>query len=111
MELTERWDHLCLACFQDTGGAQVCPNCGCKGEIQRPGFALPARTVLHGRYHRYLLGRVLKEPNEAEVSYAAFHTESRTRLTIREYFPRALGRRHDGSSVQPLSTEVPFFSA
>ena len=80
------------------------------GETSRPALALPTNTILQGRY---LTGKVLKSAsNEFNLAYRAIDTRSNTLMVVREYFPRELARRLEGTPIAGPSSmkEAPSYS-
>lgn len=104
---TEKYCPNCLARHRDPG---ICPECGFAGESGRPSYALPLNTVLQGRY---LTGRLLASTsNEFNLAYRARDTRSGTPMVVREYFPRDLARRLEGTPIAGPSSmrEAPSYS-
>ncbi|POZ52300.1 serine/threonine protein kinase [Methylovulum psychrotolerans] len=101
--MTINWAVLCPGCFQDKGGATVCPHCGYDEALRRGPLVLPHRTLLQGQY---LLGAVLGKPGGFGITYLAFDTRLETLVAIKEYLPRDLAGRETGTfTVSPHSQD------
>ncbi len=104
---TEKYCPNCLARHRDAG---PCPECGYLGETGRPSYALPLNTLLQGRY---ITGRLLRSAsNEFNLAYRARDMRSDVPMVVREYFPRDLARRLEGTPIAGPSSmrEAPSYS-
>lgn len=90
-------ERRCLNCFAAHEDTDDCPACSFGTELSRPHYALPRNTLLQGRY---LTGRILNgASNEFILSYRALDTRSNAPMVVREYFPRELARRLEGTAI------------
>lgn len=88
----------CMSCMQEYDDRlTACPVCGYSSETgrlmaERFPDALPAGTILQGRYQ----AGVLQSCGDYENVYIAWDTLLEKRVVIREYFPFSAGRRKPG---------------
>ncbi len=94
--MSERWETLCLGCFQDLGQAEICPHCGHRDAPGQSPLALPPRTLLHGQY---LIAGILGKPGGFGITYLAYDTKLETRVAVKEYLPRDLAGREAGKTA------------
>ncbi len=89
-------EHICLKCMQPglTGG--ICGHCGTKADFtQEPAFALPAGSILHGRY---LVGAVLGNGGFG-ITYIGYDLKEDRRVAIKEYLPNGMASRYPGTTT------------
>lgn len=78
------FDNLCINCFMDTNGYDVCCHCGCEqSEKPKQLNHLYPRVVLNGRY---IVGKVLNNGGFG-VIYKAYDTKLDSIVAIKELFP------------------------
>ena len=91
--------RLCLGCMKEKPIAtEVCPRCGFSLIQYRQTAsrqALPAETILHGRY---LLGRVLGQGGYG-ITYLAMDLKHEERVAVKEYFPTYFAGRRGTSNL------------
>lgn len=93
-------ENLCLYCFEDMNGEQVCPHCGKDPNAAVPQIhLLPGTTVYHDRF---LVGRSLGQDSSGIV-YNALDTKKGNTLRIREYLPRNCAERLNDGAVVPIA--------
>ena len=79
----------------DSSGG-VCVHCGSrKGFAQEPAFALPAGSILHGRY---LVGAVLGNGGFG-ITYIGYDLKEDPRVAIKEYLPTGMANRYPGTTT------------
>ncbi len=89
-------DNICLNCFSDTGGYDVCPYCGfLSGTPNEPAFMLQPGMRIWGRY---IIGSILGIGGFG-VTYKAFDTRLSTVVAIKEFFPQNLASRMPNDSA------------
>lgn len=94
-------EQLCLKCMQNGVINGVCSFCHTPAPyLQEPSFALPAGTILHGRY---LVGAVLGYGGFG-VTYLALDLNDGHRAAIKEYMPNGLATRTPGETWMRIST-------
>ena len=100
------WDRLCLGCLREGLDGGECVFCHRKaGFIQQPPYALPAGTILHGRY---LTGAVLGHGGFG-ITYLALDLADGRRTAVKEYLPGGLCTRKNGETqVNRLTDEEDF---
>ena len=93
------YENICISCFKDTMGQQICPHCGNVESGARKSTFLPARVVLHGRY---LIGETLSSDKNG-MCYKAFDLQAQQILEVQEHFPREMVTRDKETlSLVPL---------
>ena len=87
-------------------GAQSCPYCGKRFVNTNPAGALPAHSLLAGRY---TIGRCLGLDGEG-ITYSAIDGKEMRRVTIKEYVPVSIcaARAADGRVLPRAGREVLF---
>ena len=71
-------------------------HCGTrKGFAQEPAFALPAGSILHGRY---LVGAVLGNGGFG-ITYIGYDLKEDRRVAIKEYLPTGMANRYPGTTT------------
>lgn len=94
---------LCPGCFREKGDEPICTQCGFDERTDSSPAALRLKAVLH---NRYLVGRVLVEPDRMGMLYLGWDIASEARVTIIEFFPPVLvGRSTDRITVLPHSNQ------
>ena len=87
-------DNLCLKCFKELTDGAVCIECGYDNDVENDSMYLAKMTVLGSKY---IVGAVLKHESDA-VTYAGYDTQLDKRITIREFFPKGIANRLEGST-------------
>ena len=87
-------------------GAQSCPYCGKRFVNTNPAGALPAHSLLAGRY---TIGKCLGLDGEG-ITYSAIDGKEMRRVTIKEYVPVSIcaARAADGRVLPRAGREVLF---
>ena len=89
-------DHICLKCMQPGLSGGVCGHCGTRsGFQQEPAFALPAGSILHGRY---LVGAVLGNGGFG-ITYIGYDLKEDRRVAIKEFLPTGMANRYPGTTT------------
>ena len=91
---------ICDHCMSNVDlGAQSCPYCGKRFVNTNPAGALPAHSLLAGRY---TIGRCLGLDGEG-ITYSAIDGKEMRRVTIKEYVPVSIcaARAADGRVLPP----------
>lgn len=94
------YENLCMYCFEDNGGQDVCPHCGRDARAAVPQVQLMPGTLLYNE--RFLVGRALGQ-DAGGIVYAALDTKRGVKIRIREYLPRDSARRLNSGEVVPES--------
>lgn len=102
------YENLCLYCFEDNGGQDVCPHCGRDARAAVPQVQLLPGTLLYNE--RFLVGRALGQ-DASGIVYAALDTKRGVKIRIREYLPRDSARRLNSGEVVPESGQEDTFEA
>ena len=92
------FENLCMYCFEETGGADVCPHCGRDARAAVPQIQLLPGTLVYN--DRFLIGRALGQ-DASGIVYAALDTRKNVKIRIREYLPRDCARRLNSGEVVP----------
>ena len=87
-------DNLCLKCFNELTEGAVCAECGYDNDEPNDTMYLAQKTLLAGKY---IIGAVLSHESDA-VTYAAYDTQLDKKITIREFFPKGIANRLEGSA-------------
>jgi serine/threonine-protein kinase len=88
------FDNLCMNCMSDTGGDDICPNCGYRSAEPQMLHALPYKTVLQ---ERYIVGKAKKSNGEG-ISYIGYDTVLNITIELREFFPQTICERADNAA-------------
>jgi peptidoglycan hydrolase-like protein with peptidoglycan-binding domain len=102
------YENLCLYCFEDNGGQEVCPHCGRDARAAVPQVQLLPGTLLYNE--RFLVGRALGQ-DASGIVYAALDTKRGVKIRIREYLPRDSARRLNSGEVVPEPGQEDAFEA
>lgn len=102
------FNKVCPSCLRECTNEPMpaqCPYCGNDLKYENPAYALPARTILNGKY---IVMRVNAE-TEQEISYVAYDLNLCIPIEIHEFFPRtevqrAADRRNVEVRVQEQET-------
>lgn len=92
------FENLCMYCFEENGGADVCPHCGRDARAAVPQIQLLPGTLVYNE--RFLIGRALGQ-DASGIVYAALDTRRNVKIRIREYLPRDCARRLNSGEVVP----------
>lgn len=85
--------NLCISCFRELNGENVCPYCGAsQSDTPKEAFHLYPKTLLHDRY---VIGKVLGNGGFG-VTYKAFDLRLNKIVAIKEFFPAGLVNRIPG---------------
>lgn len=93
MDLT----RVCFGCFGEKQSA-ICPRCGYDSNSETPPLALPAGTVLNGRY---LTGRVLGQGGFG-ITYLGYDLTLQIKVAIKEYMPQGMVTRTADKTTMTL---------
>ena len=94
------YENLCMYCFEDLNGRDVCPHCGKDAHAAVPQIQmLPGTRVYRDRF---LIGRAVRQ-DATGIVYAAFDTKRENKLRIREYLPRDCAERLNNGGVVPIA--------
>ncbi|HEX3037552.1 MAG TPA: PASTA domain-containing protein [Oscillospiraceae bacterium] len=88
------FDNLCMNCMSDTGGEDICSNCGFRAAEPQMFHALPYRTVLQ---ERYIVGKAKKSNGEG-ISYIGYDTVLNITIELREFFPQTICERAENAT-------------
>ena len=92
------FENLCMYCFEENGGADVCPHCGRDARAAVPQIQLLPGTLVYNE--RFLIGRALGQ-DAGGIVYSALDTRRNVKIRIREYLPRDCARRLNSGEVVP----------
>ena len=92
------FENLCMYCFEENGGADVCPHCGRDARAAVPQIQLLPGTLVYNE--RFLIGRALGQ-DSGGIVYSALDTKKNVKIRIREYLPRDCARRLNSGEVVP----------
>lgn len=92
------FENLCMYCFEENGGADVCPHCGRDARAAVPQIQLLPGTLVYNE--RFLIGRALGQ-DAGGIVYSALDTKKGVKIRIREYLPRDCARRLNSGEVVP----------
>ena len=92
------FENLCMYCFEENGGADVCPHCGRDARAAVPQIQLLPGTLVYNE--RFLIGRALGQ-DASGIVYSALDTRRNVKIRIREYLPRDSARRLNSGEVVP----------
>lgn len=86
---------LCHSCFEPTGAAESCPECGYTAGLENTNLLyLKPGTLLASKY---LVGQVLGQGGFG-ITYLGWDTNLDVKLAIKEFFPQGLVSRQPGES-------------
>lgn len=88
------FDNLCSNCFEELTQGSVCAECGYDNDTHNGPMYLAQGTVLQGKY---VVGAVKEHASDA-VSYAGYDSQLEQKIIIREYYPKGLSNRLEGTS-------------
>lgn len=89
-------DRICLKCMQPGVSGGICAYCGTRsGFAQEPAYALPAASILHGRY---LVGAVLGNGGFG-ITYIGYDLKEDRRVAIKEFLPTGMANRYPGTTT------------
>lgn len=86
-------DNLCLNCFEELTEGAVCPECGYDNDSATDFVFLAPKTLLKDKY---AVGVVQAQESDS-VSYSGYDTQLDKRIIIREFFPKGMVSRLEGS--------------
>lgn len=85
---------LCVNCFKECDGRDVCPECGyVQSTDKREIYHLTAGTILYGKY---CIGKVLGSGGFGNT-YKAWDIKLERFVAVKEYYPSGLVNRREGS--------------
>ena len=91
--------RLCMFCMEDNEGQSVCPHCGKDANAPLIKNHLKPGEILGGRF---LVGRAVGQ-DASGVVYIVYDLRKERALRIREYMPRGVAMRAEGSNeLTPL---------
>lgn len=86
--------RLCMFCMEDNEGQSVCPHCGKDANAPLIKNHLKPGEILGGRF---LVGRAVGQ-DASGVVYIVYDLRKERALRIREYMPRGVAMRAEGSN-------------
>lgn len=86
-------DNLCVNCFEELTEGSVCANCGYDNDNIADFMYLQPKTVVGGKY---IVGAFVKHESDA-VSYNGYDSQLDKPIIIREFYPKGLANRLEGS--------------
>lgn len=97
------YNHLCYGCFREKDDSSYpCPFCGYDTVSDHPYSALPAGSVLGGRY---MTGKVLGMGGFG-ITYLGFDLTLEIKVAIKEYMPQGISARtQDKYTVTVISSK------
>lgn len=87
-------DNLCVNCFEELTEGAVCAQCGYDNDSATDFIYLSPKTVLQDKY---VVGAVSSVESDS-VSYSGYDKQLDKRIIIREFFPKGMVSRLEGSS-------------
>ena len=87
-------DNLCVNCFEELTEGAVCTECGYDNDTETDFIYLAPKTVFKDRY---IVGAVIEYESDALV-YSGYDSHLEKRVIIREFFPKGMVSRLEGSS-------------
>ncbi|MBQ9530443.1 MAG: PASTA domain-containing protein [Eubacterium sp.] len=87
-------DNLCLNCFKELREGAVCQECGYDNDTECSTMYLAPKTMLAGKY---VIGAVQEHESDA-VSYSGYDTQLDKKIVIREFYPKEICSRLEGSN-------------
>lgn len=97
-------DNLCANCFSELTQGSVCEQCGFDNDKNNDSMYLGTKTIIAGKY---VIGTVVKHESDA-VTYMGYDAQLGKPITIREYYPKGLAVRLEGTTdihVRPKFAE------
>ncbi|HHZ06135.1 MAG TPA: PASTA domain-containing protein [Clostridiales bacterium] len=97
--------ELCLGCMKENDGEDICPFCNFPKDAVQSSPFLPLGTVLK---NKYIVGKVLDNRSDS-TRYIGYDKDKKTSVTIREFMPKGMFSRLEGSTVITVnenSTEI-----
>lgn len=86
-------DNLCVNCFKELTEGAVCAKCGYDNDTANETMYLSAKTVLADKY---VVGAFVKHESDA-VTYMGYDSQLDKTVYIREFYPKGLANRLEGS--------------
>lgn len=86
-------DNLCINCFEELTEGSICANCGYDNDTIADTMYLQPKTIVGGKY---IIGAFAKHESDA-VTYNGYDTHLDKPVIIREFYPKGLANRLDGS--------------
>ncbi|MBR4443783.1 MAG: hypothetical protein IKS52_11015, partial [Clostridia bacterium] len=91
--------RICMFCMEDNGGQDVCPHCGRDANAPLLKNHLAPGEIIGGRF---LVGRAAGQ-DASGIVYAVYDLRRERKMRIREFMPRGVAGRDDGSNeLRPL---------
>ena len=87
-------DNLCMNCFKELSEGAVCAECGYDNDAQADTMYLAPKTLLGDKY---VVGAFQKHESDA-VTYAGYDAQLDKKIIIREFYPKGIASRLEGSS-------------
>ena len=87
-------DNLCLNCFKELTEGAVCAECGYDNDTPSDTMYLAKKTMLA---NKYAVGAFQKHESDA-VTYAGYDTQLDKKIIIREFYPKGMCSRLEGSN-------------
>ena len=94
------YENLCMYCFGEMEGNEICPHCGKDSRAAVPQIQLLPGTLVYN--DRFLIGRALGQDANGIV-YIAMDTKRGGTIRIREYLPRSCAQRTNDGAVVPIA--------
>ena len=94
------YENLCMYCFGEMEGNEICPHCGKDSRAAVPQIQLLPGTPVYN--DRFLIGRALGQDANGIV-YIAMDTKRGGTIRIREYLPRSCAQRTNDGAVVPIA--------
>ncbi len=88
------FDNLCSNCFEELTQGSVCAECGYDNDTHNEPMYLAQGSVLQGKY---VVGAVKEHASDA-VSYSGYDSQLEQKIIIREYYPKGISNRLEGTS-------------
>ena len=86
-------DNLCMNCFKELTEGAVCAECGFDNDTPSDPLFLAPKTILGSSY---VIGAVIKQESDS-VTYAGYDSQLDKRIMVREFFPKGMASRLEGS--------------
>ncbi len=87
-------ESLCANCFEELSEGAVCAQCGYDNDTAVEFIYLQPKTVLHDKY---VVGVPVCTESDS-VTYSGYDKQLDKRINIREFFPKGMVSRLEGSS-------------